>query len=68
MNLVDNPIKALSNGNYIGILSWAIVMGLALKHSADTTKNILVNISDALSKVVKWVIDFAPLLNIFQYC
>ncbi|MBN1468943.1 MAG: serine/threonine transporter SstT [Fusobacteriaceae bacterium] len=61
MNLVDNPIKALSNGNYIGILSWAIVMGLALKHSADTTKNILVNISDALSKVVKWVIDFAPL-------
>lgn len=60
MNIVDNPVNALSNANYIGILSWALVMGLALKNAGEATKNIIVNISDAVSQVVKWIINFAP--------
>lgn len=61
MNMVDNPIKAISSGNYIGILSWAILLGVALKNAKDTTKNVIANFSDALTKMVKWIIDFAPL-------
>jgi serine/threonine transporter len=60
-NIVDNPVNALLNGNYIGILTWAILLGIALRSAADTTKNMLGNFSDAISKLVKWVISFAPL-------
>ena len=61
LNVVDNPVKALYNANYIGILSWAVVGGLALKNAAGSTKIAISNISDALSQIVKWVINFAPL-------
>lgn len=61
LNLVDNPIKALFNANYIGILSWAVLLGFALKNAADSTKTLVNNISDALSQIVIWVINFAPL-------
>lgn len=61
MNLVDNPIKALYNANYIGILSWAVLLGLALRNAPDSTKTMLSNFSDALSQMVRWVINFAPL-------
>ncbi len=61
LNIVDNPIKALYNANYIGILSWAILLGLALKGAPETTKTMISNVSDALSQVVRWVINFAPL-------
>jgi serine/threonine transporter len=61
MSIVSNPITALSNANYIGILAWAVLLGLALKNSADSTKTALVNLSDALATIVKWVINFAPL-------
>ncbi|EFV79611.1 serine/threonine transporter SstT [Cytobacillus pseudoceanisediminis] len=60
-NVVDNPVNALINGNYIGILTWAILLGIALRKSADTTKNMLANFSDAISTLVKWVISFAPI-------
>ncbi|RKD22402.1 serine/threonine transporter [Caminicella sporogenes DSM 14501] len=60
MNIVDNPIKALSNANYIGILAWALLLGLALKNAPETTKIVISNIADALSQIVKWVINFAP--------
>jgi serine/threonine transporter len=60
LNLVSNPISALYNANYIGILSWAIILGLAFKHTSDGTKKVLSDISDAVSRVVKWVISFAP--------
>nr|WP_179195869.1 serine/threonine transporter SstT [Bacillus sp. OV166] len=60
MNVVDNPVKAIFNGNYIGILAWAIVLGVALKNAPDTTKTMISNFSDAVSKVVTWVIKFAP--------
>lgn len=61
LNLVDNPVKALFNANYIGILSWAVLLGLALKNAPDTTKTMISNFSDAISQMVRWVINFAPL-------
>ncbi len=61
LNVVDNPVKAIFNANYIGILAWAIVLGLALRGAADTTKTMISNVSDAISKMVTWVIKFAPL-------
>lgn len=60
-NIVDNPVNALMNANYIGILTWAVVLGVALKHASDSTKNMLTNFSDAISQLVKWVINLAPL-------
>ncbi len=60
MNIVDNPISALYNANYIGILSVALVLGLALKNSTKATKLVLIDISNAVSKVVKWIIELAP--------
>ncbi|RNB70025.1 serine/threonine transporter SstT [Brevibacillus panacihumi] len=61
LNVVDNPIKAIYNANYIGILAWAVLLGLALRNAPDTTKTMISNFSDAISKVVTWVIKFAPL-------
>ncbi|MDP0507633.1 MAG: serine/threonine transporter SstT [Fusobacterium sp. JB019] len=60
LNIVDNPINALSNANYIGILVWALLLGVALKHAPDSTKIMISNFSDALSQIVKWVISLAP--------
>lgn len=59
--VVDNPVHALLNANYIGILAWAILLGFALKNAHETTKNMLTNFSDAVSQIVKWVINLAPL-------
>ncbi|WP_252504030.1 serine/threonine transporter SstT [Sporosarcina sp. Marseille-Q4943] len=59
-NLVANPIDALINANYLGILMWAIVLGLALKHAKQSTKDMLGSFSDAITKVVQWVINLAP--------
>ncbi|TCO78660.1 serine/threonine transporter SstT [Marinisporobacter balticus] len=61
LNVVDNPVKALYNANYIGILSWALLLGLALKNAPESTKTMISNASDALSQIVRWVINFAPL-------
>ncbi|EQK42641.1 dicarboxylate symporter family protein [[Clostridium] bifermentans ATCC 638] len=61
MNVVDNPVMALYNANYIGILSWALIIGIALKNASSSTKTMISNVSDALSQVVKWIINFAPL-------
>lgn len=60
MNLVDNPVNAVINANYIGILFWAIIFGIALKKATEGTKNTLQNISEATSIAVQWVISFAP--------
>lgn len=61
LNMVQNPIKAISEANYIGVLSWSVIFGIALKMIAsDTTKEVLRNVSDAVTKTVNWVINFAP--------
>ena len=60
-NMVQNPIAALANANYIGILVWAVIFGIALKMLAsDNTKQVLNDISDAASTAVRWVIQCAP--------
>lgn len=60
MNVVDNPIHALTNANYIGILAWAVIIGLALKNSSDGTHAIVADLAKAMTQVVQWVIRFAP--------
>ena len=60
MNVVDNPIHALTTANYIGILAWAAIIGMALRHSSDETHNIISDLAKAVTKVVQWVIRFAP--------
>lgn len=59
-NIVTNPVTAIMDANYIGILAWAVVIGIALKQASAATKNVLENISDAITKVVQWVINLAP--------
>lgn len=60
-NMVQNPVTALMSGNYVGILTWSIILGLALRKVAnDKTKDVLVDISNAVSSVVGWVIQLAP--------
>lgn len=59
--IVENPIGALSGGNYLGILFWAVVIGLGLKVIGDeTTIHVLEKLSDTVSLVVNWVIQCAP--------
>lgn len=58
--VVDNPVNALMEANYIGILAWALLLGVALKGAGDHTKSMLTNGSDAVSQIVKWVIQLAP--------
>lgn len=60
MKLVDNPVNALVSANYIGILTWALIFGLALRKASNGTKDILINVSDAVSQAVRWVINCAP--------
>ena len=61
MNIVDNPVNALMNANYIGILAWSVLLGIALRAASDSTKEMLVNVSDAIAKLVNWIIRLAPL-------
>lgn len=60
-NLVDNPLQALANANFIGILAWSIGLGVALRHAAPSTKTFLSDFADAVSAVVKVVIALAPI-------
>lgn len=60
-NIVSNPVASIMNGNYIGILLWACLFGLAMKKLAsDSTKTFLSNTADAVSTVVRWIINLAP--------
>ena len=60
-NIVENPVKAILGGNYIGILGWALLFGFALRHAANETKDVMSSISDAITLAVQWIIKFAPL-------
>lgn len=60
MSVVSNPVEALVNANYLGILAWAILLGIALRKASDGTKTAIANIADALSQIVRWVINCAP--------
>uniref|UniRef100_UPI00402752BC serine/threonine transporter SstT n=1 Tax=Mitsuokella multacida TaxID=52226 RepID=UPI00402752BC len=60
LSVVDNPIHALANANYIGILGWACLAGIALHAASDTTKGMLNDFAKTVTKIVQWVIRFAP--------
>lgn len=60
LNVVTNPVKAIADANYIGVLSWACIMGIALRSASTEIKNLLSEISDAISIVVTWIINLAP--------
>ena len=59
-SIIANPVDALAKANYIGILFWAVVLGIALKFASDTTKRAMEDLADAVSKAVRWVIACAP--------
>ncbi|AYY79449.1 MULTISPECIES: serine/threonine transporter SstT [Proteus] len=61
INVVANPVDALINGNYMGILAWSIGLGLALRHASDTTKALTQDLADAVTNVVRVVIRLAPI-------
>lgn len=60
-NIVDNPVNAIISANYIGILSWAIIFGLALRSAPQASKDFLETMANASSTVVRWVIGLAPI-------
>ena len=59
-NVVLNPVQSIASGNYLGILFWAIILGVALKKASAGTKQFLSDCSEAVTKAVRWVINFAP--------
>ena len=61
LSVVDNPVNALVNANFIGILAWAIGMGIAIRHAGDTTRTVLNDLSNGVTLIVRVVIRFAPL-------
>ncbi|OAV01305.1 MULTISPECIES: serine/threonine transporter SstT [Moraxella] len=60
MNLVANPVASLANANYMGILTWAVLIGLALRHVTETTLRVVSDLGTAVTSVVKWIIALAP--------
>ncbi len=60
LSVVDNPIHALATANYIGILGWACLAGIALHSAGDSTKAMLNDFAKTVTKIVQWVIRFAP--------
>ena len=60
LNVVANPVSSLVNANYVGILTWAILLGLTFRAANDMTKNVLNDIANGTSTVVSWIINMAP--------
>ena len=59
--LVDNPVNAILSGNFIGILVWGVLLGIFLHHAAETTRQMLADIADAVTHIVRIVIRLAPI-------
>ena len=60
LNVFSNPVNAILNANYIGILAWGIVLGIALRAASENVKDVFGAVADAVSKVVRWVIELGP--------
>ncbi len=60
-NVIDNPITALFNANFVGILAWACGLGVALRYAADTSKQFINDFAEAVSKIVYFIISLAPI-------
>ncbi|WP_374294308.1 serine/threonine transporter SstT [Acinetobacter sp.] len=61
LNFISNPVTALHEANFIGILAWAVGLGIALRHASDTTRQVLTDIADGVNHIIRIVISFAPL-------
>ena len=61
MNVVHNPVRALMNANYIGILAWAVAFGMALRHASSGTRAVMADLSAGITVIIQLVIRFAPL-------
>ncbi len=59
--LVDNPINAILNGNYIGIIVWGVLLGIFLHRAAESTRQMLADTADAVTNIVRLVIRLAPI-------
>lgn len=60
LNAVSNPLTSMMEANYVGVLTWAVIFGLAMRAASDTTRALLSDIADALSVSIRWVINMAP--------
>ncbi len=61
LGTVSNPVDALSKGNYISILFWAVLLGIIFRNLAgEATKTVIDDLSSAFSKLVSWIINLAP--------
>lgn len=60
LSFVTNPITALHEANFIGILAWAVGLGSALRHGSDTSKRVITDLADAINSIIRIVISFAP--------
>ncbi|CUK09183.1 Na(+)/serine-threonine symporter [Ruegeria denitrificans] len=61
LKVVDNPVNALAQANYIGILAWAIGLGLVFRHASDSTKTLMSDLDGAITKIVAAIIRVAPI-------
>lgn len=61
LSIVDNPVHALSNGNYMAILAWAAGLGVAMRHASDSSREFMADLSRGVEFVVRVVIRFAPI-------
>jgi len=60
LKMVDNPVNALVQGNYVGILTWAVGFGLGLRHASEATKVVLQNLASSVTRIVSVIIRLAP--------
>jgi serine/threonine transporter len=60
LSFVANPVTAIGEANFIGILAWAVTLGIAFRHASDQTKAFLSDAAEAVNKVIRLVISFAP--------
>ena len=61
LSMVANPVQAIADANFIGILAWAVGLGIALRHASDTTRRVMHDLADSVSWIIRWVIRLAPL-------
>jgi len=61
LKLVDNPVNAVLTGNFIGILVWGVGLGIVLHHGSDATRQVLQDLADGMTKIVRIVIRLAPI-------
>lgn len=60
LKIVDNPVNAVLNANFIGILAWSVAIGIFMRRTSDTTKQIFTDLSEAMIAIVRIIIRFAP--------